>query len=80
MLTILGVMTGDEARAVRRGLKLSARRVGEEVGSTESSIYRWEQRRGGAVPKMYERALRDLVRELSERGRDNGGRRAARTG
>lgn len=80
MLTIPGVMTGDEARTVRRGLKLSARRVGEEVGTTESSIYRWEQRHGSAVPRMYERALRDLVREISERGRDNGGSRAVKVG
>jgi len=73
-------MTGDEARAVRRGLKLSARKVGEEVGTTESTIYRWEQRHEKPVPRMYERALRDLVREISERGRDNGGSRAVKAG
>lgn len=63
-------MTGDEARAIRVGLGLSARQVAEECGTTESSIYRWEWRRDQAVPRMYERALRDLVREVRRRQRN----------
>lgn len=69
MLTIAGVMTGDQARTVRLGLKLSARRLGELVGTTESSIYRWEQRRGSAVPLMYEHALLHVVSLRSEQRR-----------
>lgn len=71
LITIAGDMTGDEARAIRIGLGLSARQVAEECGTTESSIYRWEWRRDQSVPRMYERALRDLVREVRRRQRND---------
>jgi DNA-directed RNA polymerase specialized sigma24 family protein len=54
---------------MRRGLKLSAREVAEECGITESSVYRWEWRGEQAVPRLYERALRDLVRDVRRRQR-----------
>jgi DNA-binding transcriptional regulator YiaG len=66
-------MTGDEARTVRRGLRLSARQLAEILGTTESSIYRWELRHERAVPLMFEHALLHVV-SLSA---SNGGRRAA---
>jgi len=62
-------MTGDEARLLRHGMRLSARRVAEECGTTESSIYRWEWRGEKPVPRMYERALRDLAREYRRKER-----------
>lgn len=65
-------MTGDEARTIRRGLKMSARQLAEAVGTTESSIYRWELRHTRPVPLMFEKALRYVVVEQS-----NGGRRSA---
>lgn len=65
-------MTGDEARAIRRGLRMSARQLAEAVGTTESTIYRWELRRARFVPVMFERALRYVVIEHS-----NGDRRTA---
>jgi len=58
-------MTGDEARNIRRGLRKSAREVGELVGTTESSVYRWELRGNRAVPLMYEMALNYLVIKLA---------------
>ena len=67
LTTICGDMTGDEARAIRRGIGLSAHQVGLEMGVDESSVYRWEHRGSHAVPRMYMRALRDLVRERSLR-------------
>ena len=61
-------MTGAEARAIRRSLKLSARRLGELLGTTETSIYRWELRGTQLdVPLMYELALRQVFREEIER-------------
>jgi DNA-binding transcriptional regulator YiaG len=62
-----GDMTGDEARALRRGLGLSARALAIEVGTNESSVYRWEWRREREVPRMFARAVRDLVRERAAR-------------
>jgi len=62
-------MTGDEARTLRQGLGLSARRLAEAVGSNESSVYRWEWRREKPVPRMYELALQHLV-YLHRRRRD----------
>ncbi len=56
-------MNGDEARAVRRGMGMSARELGELVGVDESSIYRWEKRGAGRVPRMYALALRALLYE-----------------
>lgn len=60
-LRIRGTMTGNEARNARRGLKMSARELGEAVGVTESSIYRWEMRRERAVPLLFEHALLHVV-------------------
>ena len=62
-------MTGDEARALRQGIGFSARQVAEELGTTESTVYRFEWRRDGEVPRMYARALRDLVREVRRHAR-----------
>jgi len=61
-------MTGDEARAIRRGLKWSASALAAKVGATESSIYRWEQRGDqGTVPLMFEKALLQVLREENDR-------------
>ena len=62
-------MTGDEARNIRRGLRKSARQIGELVGTTESSIYRWELRGQRSVPLMYEMALHYLVIKIAEEER-----------
>jgi DNA-binding transcriptional regulator YiaG len=62
-------MTGDEARAVRRHLGLSARQVARFVGTNESSIYRWEWRGAELVPPMYAIALRYML-EWPRRHRD----------
>lgn len=62
-------MTGDEARSHRRALKLSARALGERVGATESSIYRWESRGPRPVPKMYELALLYIVATEAQKRR-----------
>lgn len=62
-------MTGDEAKALRQGLGMSAREVSEELGTTESSIYRWERRRARHVPKLYEKALLWLVNDVAQRRR-----------
>jgi DNA-binding transcriptional regulator YiaG len=62
-------MSGNEARAVRRALKLSARQIAQFVGTNESSIYRWEWRRAEAVPPMYALALRYML-EWPHRHRD----------
>ena len=64
LITIAGDMTGDEARTLRLGLGMSARAVGEELGTTESSVYRFEWRHDKPVPRMYERALLHLVAEV----------------
>ena len=56
-----GDMTGSEARAIRRGLRLSARALAQEIGTNESSIYRWERREHHEVPRMYAYALLYLV-------------------
>lgn len=69
LATIRGDMTGNEARALRRGLGLSARALAVEVGTNESSIYRWEWRREREVPRMFARALRDLVHERAAQQR-----------
>jgi DNA-binding transcriptional regulator YiaG len=59
-------MTGDEARAIRRHLGLSAPQVAEYVGSNESSVYRWEWRKLEYVPRYYALALRYML-ELQRR-------------
>jgi DNA-binding transcriptional regulator YiaG len=63
-------MTGREARAIREGMRLSRRKVALELGTNESSVYRWEMRGDREVPRMYARALRDLLRERSQAGRE----------
>jgi DNA-binding transcriptional regulator YiaG len=68
-----GDMTGNEARTLRLGLRLSAAKLGVLIGTTESSIYRWEKRGERAVPRMYAHALKNVVREY---GRSNGDDRA----
>jgi DNA-binding transcriptional regulator YiaG len=70
LTTIRGDMTGHEARAIRVGMGLSRRVLAEELGINESSIYRWEHRGDREVPRMYMRALRDLVRERSAHSDD----------
>ena len=57
-----GTMSGDAARTLRQGLGMSARALAQELGTNESSVYRWEWRRERPVPKMYEYALLYLVR------------------
>jgi len=65
-------MTGYEARALRRGIGLSARDVAEQLGTNESTVYRWEWRKDRSVPRMYAGALRDLVRLItSQRKKDD---------
>jgi transcriptional regulator with XRE-family HTH domain len=61
---------GHQARAVRAGMRLSRRALAQELGTNESSIYRWERRGDREVPRMYMRALRDVLRELSARSSD----------
>jgi predicted transcriptional regulator len=63
-------MTGDEARALRRQLGLSARQVAHFMGTNESSIYRWEWRHLEPVPPMYALALRYMF-EWPRRHRDS---------
>jgi DNA-binding transcriptional regulator YiaG len=70
LTTIPGDMTGNEARAIRDGMRLSRRALAQELGTNESSIYRWERRGDHEVPRMYMRALRDLLRERSLRAGD----------
>lgn len=48
---------------------MSARKLAEACGTTESSIYRWELRRERSVPLMYELALQTLVRRFRRRER-----------
>jgi hypothetical protein len=62
-------MTGDEARAIRRHLHLSARQVADFLGLNESSIYRWEWRHDDVVPPYYAIALRYML-EWPRRHRD----------
>lgn len=62
-------MTGNEARAIRRHLGLSAPQVARFVGTNESSIYRWEWRKDQFVPPMYALALRYML-EWPRRHRD----------
>jgi len=54
-------MTGNEARAIRRSLGLSAREIGLVLGTNESSIYRWEWRERQYVPRYYAAALHHLL-------------------
>jgi len=54
-------MTGAEARAIRQSLRLSARALAQEIGTNESSIYRWERRDYHEVPRMYAYALLYLL-------------------
>jgi DNA-binding transcriptional regulator YiaG len=70
LTTIPGDMTGHEARAIREGMRLSRRALAHELGTNESSIYRWERRGDREVPRMYMRALRDVLRERSARSSD----------
>jgi DNA-binding transcriptional regulator YiaG len=63
LTTIPGDMTGHEARAIREGMRLSRRALAQELGTNESSIYRWEKRGDREVPRMFMRALRDVLRE-----------------
>jgi DNA-binding transcriptional regulator YiaG len=70
LTTIPGDMTGREARAIREGMRLSRRVLAQELGTNESSIYRWERRGDREVPRMYMRALRDVLRERSARSDD----------
>lgn len=63
LATIQGDMTGNEARALRLGLGLSARALAVEIGTNESSIYRWEWRRDREVPRMFAYALQYLVQK-----------------
>jgi DNA-binding transcriptional regulator YiaG len=58
-------MIGHEARAIREGMRLSRRALAQQVGTNESSIYRWERRGDREVPRMYTRALRDVLCERS---------------
>ena len=71
LTTMDGDMTGDEARALRRGMRLSARLLALEVGTNESSVYRWERRGSHEVPRMYAYALLYVV-QLRSRRRGNG--------
>jgi len=66
-------MTGDEARALRRTMRMSARALAEKIGTNESSIYRWEWRRDHAVPRMYEHALRHVFWEYRRDQRQDDG-------
>jgi DNA-binding transcriptional regulator YiaG len=54
---------GHQARAIRAGMRLSRRALAQELDINESSIYRWERRGDHEVPRMYMRALRDVLRE-----------------
>jgi DNA-binding transcriptional regulator YiaG len=65
-----GDMTGNEARALRLGMSLSARALALLVGTNESSIYRWEWRKQREVPRMYALALRMLVNDHASADRD----------
>lgn len=62
-------MTGNEARAIRRHLGLSARQVAEFLDLNESSVYRFEWRRAEFVPAWYAVALRYML-EWPRRHRD----------
>ena len=62
--------TGHEARTLREGMRLSRRVLAQELGINESSIYRWEHRGDREVPRMFMRALRDVLRERSARSSD----------
>src|SRR5262245_47405855 len=72
LATLAEDMTGDEARALRMGLGMSAREVAEAVGTTESTVYRFEWRHDHSVPRMYALALKQVLQEMRrrERGQD----------
>lgn len=55
------LMTGNEARAIRRSLRLSAREMGLVLGTNESSIYRWEWRKREYIPRHYAVALHHFL-------------------
>jgi DNA-binding transcriptional regulator YiaG len=63
-------MTGNEARAIRRHLGLSASQLAQFMGTNSSSIYRWEWRKTEFVPPMYALALRYML-EWPRRHRDS---------
>ena len=64
-------MTGDEARALRRGLRLSARELALELGVSTKAVYRWEKRGQHSVPRMYAFALLYVVNQRAQRSRDS---------
>jgi transcriptional regulator with XRE-family HTH domain len=64
-------MTGDEARALRQGLRLSARELALELGVSAKAIYRWEKREQREVPRMYSYALRYVVNQRAQHKRDD---------
>jgi DNA-binding transcriptional regulator YiaG len=69
------LMTGSEARAIRRMLRLSAAKLAEILLINESSIYRYEWRERDPVPPMYALSLRKL---LDDRHRGAGAGQPAR--
>jgi transcriptional regulator with XRE-family HTH domain len=59
-------MTGEELRAWRESARLSQVELGRLLGVHPQQIYKWESGNSGIVhPRIMERALRDVARELA---------------
>ena len=59
-------MTGDEARVIRNGMRLSAAKLAVLIGTDRSTVYRFEKRGDREVPRMYAHALRNVLRERAQ--------------
>ena len=65
-------MTGDEIKALRRALDLTARKLGEALGVDQATVLAWE--REELFPtKRYVEAMRTLAKSGGEGMREGGG-------
>ena len=58
-------MDGTEIRELRHKLGLSQRELGEKIGSTKTSVYKWESKRSNPH-RMFIAKLEELAESLTK--------------